>query len=481
MVSKFKIDKQKSIVYCILDITDKCQTGYAKEICINLTDFLIHRFDLHGYDIFISKDEDELLRAATQEGYSHAVIISAGTSLGLSDRLFNSVEQQCKDNFFIAGHIIDRDNNSYYKNNAGFEIHQQFYIVNLTDYKELGCPTVGNEKWVEHRRVLHKRSTDYMFDDPKLPVWIRDGNATKPAQVKLHGWNILNIGLAYDKNIVQISADIRASKRYLYYEYDHVFLTRLANIKYYQFFATNFFAGWNSDTLRNQLPFDGPVEQYATVGIGFNWIKNLQLAGFTENTKVIFTDINYNCLMFMKKMVEEWDGVDYANFYWSNKPMLPNNPPNISESYKQQIAAQWQEFLTTVEDWDSLWSQIKKLSYDFVLVDYTASFNFDWLDAGRKTILNLSNLYNHSPFVAMNSLKYRISCENRLLQLLKDKDPNITVMLTARAADGFWETNNEQYLDTVDNFVYTDITQLKIPEWHTDDWKHNSSRPLGVV
>jgi hypothetical protein len=81
----------------------------------------------------------------------------------------------------------------------------------------------------------------------------------------------------------------------------------------------------------------------------------------------------------------------------------------------------------------------------------------------------------------MNSLKYRISCENRLLQLLKDKDPNITVMLTARAADGFWQTNNEQYLDTVNNFNYTDITQLKTPEWHIDDWKHDSNSPLGVI
>jgi pterin-4a-carbinolamine dehydratase len=183
----------------------------------------------------------------------------------------------------------------------------------------------------------------------------------------------------------------------------------------------------------------------------------------------------------MKKMVEEWDGNNYAEFYWQHKPMLPNNPPYISEEYKNQIKKQWEEFLTTVDDWNVLWNNIKQLTYDYVLIDYTASFNFDWLETNRRTILNLSNLYNHSPFVAMNSLKYRISCENRLLQQLKEKDPNITVMLTARAADGFWKTSNKHYLDKADNFVYTDIRELKQTEWHKEDWKHLSNRPLGVV
>ena len=479
MVVRFRTEKQQSIVFCILDTIDNCQSGYARELCINLTDFLIHRIDLFGYDIFISKNEDELLQTTAENGYSHAVIISAGTSLGLSDRLFDAIETQCRDDFFIAGHVIDRNGSDYYK--TGFELHQQFYIVNLSEYKQLGSPSVGLEEWVEHQQVLHSRSEEYLYNDPRLPRSIARGTKTEIVQVKLHGWNILNVALTNNKQIVQTSSEVRASKRYLYYEYDHVFLTRLADVKYYQFFATNFFAGWNSDTLRNQLSFDGPVDQYATVGIGFNWIKNLELAGFTENTKVIFTDINHNCLMFMKKMVEEWDGKDYADFYWNNKPMMPNNPPYISDSYKEQIANQWEQFLTTVDDWDTLWAKVKQLTYDYVLIDYTATFNFDWLEAGRKTLLNLSNLYNHGPFVLHSSLKYRIACENMLIQKLTKKDPNIVIMLTARAADGFWKTSDRILLDRISNFTYTDITDLKTPSWHTKDWVNASSRPLGVV
>jgi hypothetical protein len=480
MVMKFRTEKSNPIVFCILDIVDNCQSGVAKDVCVNLSDFMINRIDLHKYDILISKNEDELLGAAADEGYTHAVLISAGTSLGLSDRLFDAVEDQCREDFFIAGHILDRGDHAYYKKNACFELHQQFYVINLEQYKELGRPFVGNEEWVEYQQIAPLRSEECLHGDPEIPAWMKKGTELKTYSVKLHGWNILNVGLEHDKHLIPLSRRIRDSKKYLYYEHDHVFLRQLADIRQLQFFGMNFFAGWNSDQLRADLPFDGPVEQYATVGIGFNWIKNLEIVGFAENTKVIFTDINYNCLMFMKKMVEEWDGKDYDEFYWRNKPMLPNNPPYIPETYKDQIREQWQKFLTTMDNWDAHWEKIRNLNYEYILIDYTASFNFDWLEAGKKTLLNLSDLYNHGPFVASSSLKYRISCENGLLQKLKNKDSNITTILSSRAADGFWKNKIDQKLDKVSNFIYTDIKDLKTPAWHAADWQHNSERPLGV-
>jgi hypothetical protein len=421
-----------------------------------------------------------MLKFAVKNNYKHAVVISAGTSLGLSDRLFDAVEDQCKEDFFIAGHILDRGDHSYYKKNACFQLHPQFYIVNLEQYKELDFPFIGDEEWVEYQQIAPIRSKEYLYDDPEIPAWIKKGTEIKTYSVKLHGWNILNVGLEHNKKLLTLNQQIRNSKTYLYYEYDHVFLNQVMQIKQNHFFGMNFFAGWNSDRLRTDFPFEGPVEQYVTVGIGFNWIKNLEIIGFTENTQVIFTDINYNCLMFMKKMVEEWDGKNYDEFYWAHKPMLPNNPPYIPPTYKDQIKEQWEKFLTTVDDWDNLWSKVKNLTYDYVLIDYTASFNFDWLKPGKNTLLNLSDLYNHSPFIASTSLKYRISCENNLLQKIKDKDSNITILMSSRAADGFWKIKQENYLNKASNFSYTDIKKLKTPSWHKKDWQHVSERPIGV-
>jgi hypothetical protein len=192
MVMKFRTDKKKSIICCMLDIIDNCKSVNAREVCTNLTDYLIHRFDKHGYDIFISKDEDALLKAAADDGYSHAVVISAGTSLGLSDRLFPAIDNLCKEAFFIAGHILDRGHHSYYKN-ACFELHQQFYIVNLEDYRNLNCPVVGNEEWVAYQQLAPIRSDECLYDDSEIPVWMHKGTELKTYSVKLHGWNILPV------------------------------------------------------------------------------------------------------------------------------------------------------------------------------------------------------------------------------------------------------------------------------------------------
>ena len=480
MITKFKSDKNKSILCCVVDNLDLYQSGWAREISINLSDFLIHRFATKEFDIYVSKDEDELLKHAADDGYSHAVLIASGTSLGLSDRLFPAIETACKKNdFFIAGHILDRSHHSYYKN-ACFELHHQFYIVNLSDYKELGCPIIGKEENVGYEQLAPLRSEECQYNDIEIPVWIKPGNQLKKYGTKLHGWNILKVALDHDKKLIDVGKDIRDSKKYIYYEHDHVFTKMYSQIKYNQFFCDNFFAGWNSDVLKKSIPFKGPVEQYVSVGIGFNWIRNLQLIGFDKDTYVIFTDINYNCLMFMKAMVTEWDGNNYAEFYKQRMPLLPNGSPHISDSYFQQISEKWNEFIELFDDWNSTWQQIKELKYNFILIDYTASYNFDWLQANKQTLMNLSDLFNHGPYIATLPLKYRIACENRLLSKLNKKDPNITLMLTSRSADGYRYESDRQLIGTVSSFKMTDITQLKKLPWHATDWDNIGGKPLGV-
>ena len=65
----------------------------------------------------------------------------------------------------------------------------------------------------------------------------------------------------------------------------------------------------------------------------------------------------------------------------------------------------------------------------YILIDYTSAFNLDWLEPGKTTLFNVSDLYNHSPFIAHHSVKYRVYCENNLLYRLKNKDPKILYQL----------------------------------------------------
>lgn len=479
MVLKFSVVKKKSVLFCVVDNLDTYHSGWATEVSINLTDYLLNRIDKNQFDIYIGKDENQLLVEAVDAGYSHAVIIASGTSLKLSDKLFSEIDNKCKEDFFIAGHFLDRSNNPYYKN-ACFELHHQFYIVNLKEYKELGLPEIGKESWEPYLQLVPERSVECQHNDHEIPFWIKQGTEEHRYDMKMHGWNVINVGLENKKMLVDVGHGIRESKKYMYFETDHVFINMMSELYHYAFFCNIFVAGWNSDKLTESIPFDGPVDQYVSVGTGLFWISNLQKIKYTLDTKVIFTDINYNCLMFMKSLVEEWDGKNYPAFYKKHMSILPSGTPDFTDQYLKKLDSDWTTFLEKFDDWDSLWSDLKQLKFEFIPIDYMALHNYSWLETNKKTVMNLSDLYNHAPYVPTQTLKYRIACENRLINELSKSHPDLFLMMSARAADGYWiDKTQVRYMDKVSNFELTEIEKLKTPPWHTTEWIGNY-KPLGT-
>jgi hypothetical protein len=474
MVNFIKQNKNP-IVCCIVDNRDLYQSSWATEVSINISDFLIHRFNMQGYDIFIGKDEDALLKEVSTEGYSHAVIIAMGMSLGLNDKLFPAIEKLCQQEFFVAGHVLQRNEKSYYQN-AYYELHHQFYIVRLADYVELGCPSLGQPEEIVHTQIEPIRSEECLYGDHEVAAWIKPGTIEKTYNMKMHGWNLISTALKNNKVVVDLGPDIRESKKYLYYEYDHVFLRQVSDIYYNQFFCNNFIPSWNSDQFKESIPFEGPVEQYITVGIGVFWITYLDRITTTPDTKVIFTDINHSTLQFMKAMVEEWDGENYSDFYDKHRPITPNNFSKDINAYVNWTRDEWDKFIVMHPNWKETWAKIKQLKFEYILIDYMASYNLDWIVPGKKTLINLSDVFTHSPYVATQSLKYRISCENKLITKIQNVDPNITIIMTSRASDGYL-TRRQTLTGFAKDFELTDINELKKAPWHSKDWV--SIRPLG--
>ncbi len=466
-ITKFTNSKKKNIVCCIHDLTETYQSGWAKEISINLSDFMIHRFDLHGFDIFIGTDEQDLLTEAANNNYTHAVIIAAGTYLGLSDRIFSAIENLCKKEFFIAGHVLDRGT-------RGWELHHQFYVVHLNEYISLNYPPVDQGSFfipVNNTIIAPLRSEESLYNDDEVPAWIRPGSTEVTYTHKLHGWNLLDLALSNNKIVIDIGEEVRNSKKYVYYEYDHVFIREISSIFYNQFFCNNFYSPWNSDSIQEHISMDRPVEQYVSVGIGLNWVKNLIKLNYNKNTTIIFTDINYNCLRFMKSLVTTWDGVDYAEFYKQHLDFEINNSyVKDMDGLVKWTDQLWKEFRSTFDDWDRVWADIKKLNYKFIPIDYTSDYNFDFLEKEKSTFCNFSDLFNHSPYMHTLSLKYRVAAENRLFNKLKEKDPSIWVLLTSRAADGFRRDVSGIKYGQIKDFDYTDMNDLNAPPWHKNDW-----------
>lgn len=458
----------KSILCCLVDNRHLYSSGWATEISNNLSDFLIHKFIVNNYDVLIDKDENLLLQEAANSGYDHALIIAGGTSLGLSDRIFVALENLCKKKFFLAGHILHRNNKSHH-GDAYYELHHQFYVVNLKEYKELNCPIIGIQESIPHIQIEPLRSEGCLYNDHEIPEWIKPGTIKRTYTKKLHGWNIISTALDSNKILIDVGEEIRSSKKYLYFEHDHVFLREISSVYWNHFLSTNFYASWNSDKLKGDFTGDKAIDQYITVGIGVYWIHNLIKLGVTPDTKVVFTDINYNCLKFMETMVNEWDGNDYHEFYRKHIPRLPNNSKIDIESYIEYTRKEWEKFLLQFDNWDEVWNNIRSLKFDYQLIDYMSNYNLDWIIPGVNTLINLSNVFTHSPPVATQSLKYRISCENKLINNICKIDPNIKLSMTSRAADGFRTKENRIEFGYVKDFDLTDISELKKPMWHLLD------------
>ena len=483
MIVKYNSIGQKKIVLCILNNLKDCKNSMAKDISINTIDFMIRGAIGNQFDILISDNETDLLvESANNNLYTHAVIVTTGTYLWSSDKLFNKIEKCCNQDFFIAGHILDRKE-------GYLELHKQFYIINLNDYKNLGYPAIEEGEWFvdnfhdEYIPII----SEYKYRADKVIENIELGAERKTYKFKLHGWNILKLALEHHKKIIDVGDDIRMSKRYLYHEHDHVFINEYSKIFHQQLFARNVVAPWNSDKVHDQISFNGPVEQYITLGTGLNWIRNLIIVGYTTNTKIVFTDINHNCLTFMKELVETWDGNDYNKFYHSFKQFLPSGvPEHVLKNLS--VDNDFNKFKDFFDDWIETWNEVRKLTFDYKLIDYTAEYDLSWIDPDKKTLINFSDLFNYTSLIPFQSVKFRIATENRLIDKLIKINPNIVAIFTSRAASGYksfidvpsTDSNSYAHIGKIVDFEFTDIEDLKMLPWHVDDWKSTGHRPLGV-
>ena len=178
----------------------------------------------------------------------------------------------------------------------------------------------------------------------------------------------------------------------------------------------------------------------------------------------------------MKKMVEEWDGINYARFYLENTGFLPNNLPYDFNDYILQIEEKWKKFIKDYPDWIDMWSKIKKLSFDYVSIDYMSNYNLKFIQPNKTTIFNASDMFDHVPGVFIQSMKYRIAAENRFLNKLKTIDSNIFLLWSSRSAESFLSLDQCPKFQKVSEIELIDIEKIIRPYWHKDDW--NVLRPL---
>jgi len=152
-------------------------------------------------------NEDNQLRAIPVE-YEYAIVTRAGHSF-LDKELF--IKELENKRFFIIGHVLDRELVKGY-----YELHVQCYVIHLPTYRELGCPSIGQQQFhAPHIQVSPKRSDENYHDD-YTPWWVESGTSKRQYEHKAHGWNVLSIAFEKKLPVLVFNSAMRKTKEFNY-------------------------------------------------------------------------------------------------------------------------------------------------------------------------------------------------------------------------------------------------------------------------
>jgi len=209
-ILEFNPGWKTDIAFCFVDNTRNYQSN-IRELMKNQADGTLANIYNKGWTVYQWIDEDVLIRHASNKGHKWAVVFSTGTEFINGTAFFDAVLTLIKQDFFIAGHILDRKD-------AYYELHHQCYIINLEKYKEFNYPQIGKQELgSKHAQSIPCRSTQNYHDD-YTPVVVTGGDDSKEYNHKCHGWNILSTAFNAGQEVSVFTSDIRNNKKHFYPE-----------------------------------------------------------------------------------------------------------------------------------------------------------------------------------------------------------------------------------------------------------------------
>lgn len=364
MVIKFD-GKNTKLAFCFVDNTWQYTSCWTRELIKNQSDFTITNITQKGYTIFQGLDEDQLLREASKE-FNHAVVFSTGTEFINGYGFFDAILSECTDDYVIKGHILDRGD-------AYYELHNQCYLINLSNYKKLNMPIIGKQVLGNsHIQIEPIRSLENIHDN-YTPLFLSQGHVEREFQHKMHGWNIISKSLE-QYPILAFNDNIRNNKKHHYPENQNEFLKHSDWIYKREDYCAREFIHTESTEWSNGDIFN--IEQVLTPASG-EWWKPF----ITNNCSVIMYDYNLQSIN-----------------YWREK-----NP-----NYKFLLC-------------DLLFDEL----------------DIHILDKNKKTLINLSNIFAYEGTAFTHSLEKRLYKESLLINKIKEYMPDAYINFSARACSGF--------------------------------------------
>ena len=295
-VLEFNPGWKTDIAFCFVDNTRKYQSN-IRELMKNQADGTLVNIYNKGWTVYQWLDEDTLIRHAASKDHKWAVVFSTGTEFINGTTFFDSILKLIKQNFFIAGHILDRKD-------AYYELHHQCYVINLDVYNMIGQPAIGQQELgATHTEDVPWRSLENWHDD-YTPKTISSGDRVKQYNHKCHGWNILKQAFDRDLPVLIFEENIRDNKRHFYPESPKDFNKQLSWAYYRLHYCQTEFVH-TSNTEVTHLPIK-QYNQIVTPASGI-WFEDY----VTDTARIVMYDYNQASLDYWKKNVPAIKNVTY--------------------------------------------------------------------------------------------------------------------------------------------------------------------------
>jgi hypothetical protein len=399
--------KQSSTAFCLVDRTSSTASAWVSEIVKNQAEYTISNVTGKGYNLYQGLDEDALLNHVADLGYKYAVVFSTGTEF------INAIDRLTKNNnFFIAGHVLDRGD-------AYYELHHQCFVVNLTAFNDIGRPVVGQQTLGDSHLTTKPDRSKTNYHDDYTPEWVIKGTSLYEYNHKCHGWNIIKSAFERNMKVIVFDDFIRQNKKYLYPENFVDFNKNSSWLHKRESYCANIFVHTSNTEIEHPIP-DSKITQILTPASGIWWESLIKDYPIT----VVMYDYNKSALE-----------------YWKD-----NAPKHENVTYK---------FI----ELDLLGETIDIKS----VLDTTKQ---------AETFINFSNIYIYEGTCCFADTRYRMFKENELLSSIKQSMPDAYVSYNMRASGAFYtKTELHGILDKAKNIPLIETRQLKKPTWRFNtDW-----------
>lgn len=270
------------------------------------------------YDLIKENEWDKYLKDSFRAGKEFAIIAAAGTFFLNLHQFIKHVVRGCvelrKKGWPAAGHLMDFNDGKFLP-----YFHEQFLIVNLKVWNDLGQPLLGPLYGTEAGALENALISSETVHDNYTPLFIRAQEAGHAGQTRTGnlawGSALIKKAVLSGKGVLNLSSDLRKEKQYAYPrdelkapkdEIEKMISHRLNHSKNEVFY-------FNNEPLTVFKLADLNPNKFISVSAGMKPFQIIKQFGISEKCEITFADFSPNALAYMKQVVKASDFSDLVN------------------------------------------------------------------------------------------------------------------------------------------------------------------------